>query len=222
MAVSRRRYRRRKSTAKKVGKSVKQYVKRKFDQMVEDKTFPTIALGSTAVSTSAGYVQCNSIRNGTDNGQRIGVRIRMKKIWFSFSFNIDPTVLPAITGGRNVRIMLVYDKQANGAVPTLTELLTNNTAGRTWDSPLEISGQKRYKILFDRNYFISPLGMSANNATSTQVVRRSINLHNKVAVYNSDTFGDIRDINTGSLLMFTAADGDVVMRYQTQLYYEDA
>lgn len=76
----------------------------------------TVAVGALA-ATSITVV--NGIATGTDYNTRIGREILMKSVYLRL------TAYNGTDQDAGIRIMLVYDKQPNGAAPAITDLLVS-------------------------------------------------------------------------------------------------
>lgn len=223
MVGYRNRFRKRNRRPKeKVPKATKKYVKRAFDRQIEDKarnsfTIPGAAVGA-AVPT---YQLLNGMPLGTQIDQRIGERIRMKHIWIDLLLSIDPNTLPLVVQSRQCRVMLIYDKQPNSAVPTTGQLFWNSTGGQMFFSPLNPAGEERFTILFDKHYRLGVEGGATDVAVEFPI-KINRKLRDLKTVYNAATTGTVTDINTGSLYLVLTCDLDVIYEYQALLRFEDA
>lgn len=169
----------------------------------------TVGLSSTAVFTPT-----NIPVQGAAFYNRVGRKINMK----SLKLNLLIVPLRTITVSDFVRIMVLYDRQPNGALPaSLATVLTSyNTAGTTSSTILDSLNQgsrDRFIVLADiRNALPSitvTAGVVTNVGVSDQVdtilnIQRFIPLKGLETVFNQTNGGSIGDIVTGSLLVFTA------------------
>lgn len=113
-----------------------------------------------AVIPTAGLLwgsQC-LLGQGVNKEQRVGDSINVTSI--TFRFVIVPDILLVLN--TNIRCIVFWDRQVNGALPDLTgsvDSLLDDNAG-TIANPLfqyqALSTQARYKILFDKIYQINP------------------------------------------------------------------
>lgn len=102
------------------------------------------------------------------------------------------------------RLMLVFDKQANGAVATLAQIL-NSAVAR---SHLNIDNRDRFRILKDKTF-----QLEGGNGDTTKYwywggrqshaikIFKKLNLE---TTFNSGTAGTIADISTGALYLVSA------------------
>ena len=120
-----------------------------------------------------------------------------------------------------VRLMWVYDKQANATAPTVASILQTAAA----DSPMNLDNRDRYTVLCDKQYAMDQSG--GHQSVQVKMYKR-INLQ---TVFNAGTAGTIGDINTGSLyLLVTQANGNAavtptnvpVINFYSRIRYEDA
>lgn len=99
-----------------------------------------VMCSQTASATDTGS---SGIVQGNGDSQRIGDRIRLKKI--DINFMISPIVAAVGATGTGCRILLVHDKQPNGAYPSATAIM--NSASIL--SNQNLVHKKRFTILKD-------------------------------------------------------------------------
>ena len=137
---------------------------------------------------TTGYVALlNGMIRGDDISQRIGREVTLRSVQFTYQIGVkDGTGID-----QYVRAMLVYDRQANGATPLITDILSDaNTF-----SHRNLENRHRFKILFDR--------MIALNASGEPGSRRVFKFYRRLnhpVTFNGNTGGTIADIQTGALL----------------------
>lgn len=147
---------------------------------------------------------------GSQNYNRIGRKIHMKSLQIHGEIhNTDASSGPVV-----VRLLIVYDKQSNGAAPTLAMIITSQTiAGATSSSVFDmvnLDNRDRFEIIRDKYY---PLGVIDNTATQTYangpgncVVNEFIPLGGRETTYNAGTAGTVGDIQSGALYMFLVSN----------------
>lgn len=160
--------------------------------------------GPTTLSDSGSAILCNGCIQGLDAlNDRIGRKILMKKITVRYTCGVPTASLTTGTGYQNngdtVRVIVVFDKQANGAAMTLGSLM--NISG-TFNAPLgnrSISTIDRFIVLADKMHQLSLSG--PNTCTGELVIPCSLE-----TVFTTTNNGDITDIISGSLytLIFDA------------------
>lgn len=203
-----------------VSTKIKKYVERKIDANTEDK-ITQVRKAVTAVDQTATYELMNGLVQGNSQITRIGNTIKMKYLNIHLSLFILSAGLAAATTGYYLRYMVVYDRQPNGANPSLNQLLYNVAPTETYESLININGRKRYQILTDRVIPIQIHG-GATNVSNMIYVNRRIKLKGKKAVFNAGNTGTITDFVTGSLFLILMCDDFIGYTLQTELRYEDA
>lgn len=176
--------------------------------LVEKKNFDsTVTLTPAGVNLWSQIVPLNIIVQGTSQVTRIGRKIQM--VSFSLKYIFKST---AGTPG-NIRIMVVYDKQTNGALPVVTDILLNNSIV----SHNNLNNSDRFITVCD---VISPLQQNTLQPIFS-TINRKINLDTMF----STTAGVITDITSGGLfVMMIPSDGLITdtVDIQTRLRFTDA
>ena len=91
----------------------------------------TIDSSSTTDIPAAGLVNTiNGVAAGTDYNNRIGRKIMMKSLLLRIV--LSPIATASAPIGDAVRIIVFYDTQTNGVLPTIAQLLQNSQ----YDDPL--------------------------------------------------------------------------------------
>lgn len=150
----------------------------------------------TAASTAftAGTL-LNGIANGSDASSRIGRKCTIKSLLVRWSCELRSTS----TVGGNIRILIVYDKQANATAPVITDILLADA----FNSPNNLSNRDRFVTLCD--YMSESISINGN-ATVANVIYKSLNLEE---MFNAGSAGTIGDITSGSIYMFVAQSGGI-------------
>lgn len=148
-----------------------------------------------ACDTTGSVTLLNGIATGTDYTDRVGRKVVIKSIY------LRGFVLPVDTSTSNnlSRLILVYDKQPNGAAPAVTDILKSSTA----QSQLNINNRDRFMILMDKQY-----AMGAYDATTGYIGSPSVQQVKKYKKCNLETIyggtlSTIASINTGALYLVT-------------------
>lgn len=151
-----------------------------------------------AGSTVAVVSNINPVSQGVSQIQRIGRRIVMKSLYIRFTARLAPTT----SGTAACRVVILYDKQANGTAPATTTVpfLTDQVS-----SPNNLSYSSRFVTIIDE--MVPCLGTAGPQSASFERWR-SINLP---VEFNTNNNGDITDIATGSLLMYVWQDGGLTV-----------
>lgn len=195
-----------------------------------------VPFGASAINTTGAITCINMIRAGSSFFNRVGRKIEMQSV------RLKASIVPLRTSAAPdyARILIVYDRQSNGALPALADILqTTDQAGTnttTSFSGVNLNNRDRFVILRDHHIVLPSLSVAAGVVTNpgfVDQVSRAFNfddyvkLKGLVTQYKADSApAVIGDIATGSLLLVTvgsiaaAAEGfqaDV----ETRLRYRD-
>jgi len=180
--------------------------------MSQELDFLDTTLISGAFGTSAPIVTLlNGMVQGTTDSTRIGRRINDQFLHgrVTFACSTAAVGVTQVPYQGVVSAAVVYDKQANGAAPVWADVFTYNTV---W-SEENISNQERFDVLWREQIDLlcnapSVVMGAANSLDSTmQTIDIGVPLGCGTH-FNSNNFGDVRDIQTGALyLMVIANDG---------------
>ena len=143
-----------------------------------------------AVSTFATGVLLNGCAQGSDATTRIGRKLVMKSLLLRYSWNMASTS----TGGSPVRIIVVYDKQANATAPAITDVLVADS----FIGQNNLNNRDRFVILCDQ--ISAPIGAQSDSSVGG-VIYKKINLE---TMFNAGSAGTIGDITSGSVYLFVA------------------
>ena len=203
--------------------------------------FVDVTLGTTGTATavvtssSAVFGLLNGLKLGTGAYQRIGNKIAMKSLYTSVTFGMssaeNDSTVDLNVNNRPVRFMIVYDKQTNGSLPVIGDLLSafsgvDNNVGRAIDinSPNNLNNRDRFIVLMDKRFVLQSHGTTARH------IKKYKRLNTSVAYKSGATVGDVTDITTGGLYYLAFCDidlgnvtdplsvitmtGDIRLRYQ--------
>jgi len=176
------------------------------DKKYKDSNFqlaPIVAAGAIQLLNGA-------IAQGDGDSDRTGNHLTMTNIsvhgdiWMSAAANL---AVADATFNDDVRVILAYDKQANGAViTTLTDILTTANI----NSFRNMNTLERFVILKDKRIKIGcgATSTGAGNATRFSTGPTTFKFNKKVAlpVDYAGTTGAIADIKTGALYMFLISE----------------
>lgn len=177
------------------------YTKRGRDEL---KTVDTSA-SNLAVSTTPQFVLLNGVATGTDYNTRVGRKTLLKSLYvrINFKFNSNNPV-----AGVACRLMIIQDKQSNGAVPTIANVLQTGN----YIDPINLDNRERFNVLMDKLYTFFPASTSAgpiigggNPITKTVKVYKKLNL----ATIFSGVGATIGSIQTGGIWMLWVTDTGV-------------
>lgn len=167
---------------------------------------PVSALALTSNVFTAGQ-PANLIVTGDTALDRTGRKVLMKSFYLRYSFASS-----AAANATQVRILVVYDKQTNGTLPAITDVVTVNDALALNN----LNNSQRFVTICDH---ISPMTPFVT-ANSNGVIFKKLNLE---AMYSAST-GAITDIATGSIVVFIAPLGLVntsTISYKARIRFAD-
>lgn len=195
-----------------------------------------VPAGTVSLNQTGSVTALNLIRVGSTFCNRIGRKIEMK------SLRIVGAIAPIRTVAAQdyVRIMLVYDRQANGALPALADVIqttdqatTNSTSSF---SGINLNNRDRFVMLRDHHVTLPSATYTAGVITNpgfSDPVSRTFNIDDYIKLgslvtqYKADSApAVIGDIASGSILLVTvgaAVAGQEGFNFQleTRLRYRD-
>ncbi len=157
-----------------------------------------------AVVSTTGTVQPQIfvIGNGDTSNQKDGLKIVIKKVSCRFQFTL-PSSTDKDAAADTLRIMLLKDKQANGALPAVAQILTGTDIFDFREPP----NKRRFTVLFDKTVSINSNGGFGNGTTNTTLFKTmnwewSRRMNFPIYYNNSVSTGAIAQINSNNLVMF--------------------
>ena len=197
-----------------------------------------VPVKNVAINSTGNIDALNLIRTGSTYVTRQGRKVEMKSI--RVVANIVPIAGRTATSDYG-RIVLVYDRQPNGALPAVAEVLqtTDQAANNTTTSfsGINLNNRDRFIILRDEHVYLTPNVITAGGQPSanqfidplskTWRFDWYVKLKNLVTQYKADSApAVIGDIATGSLLLltlgFNAAGSEAYqLSYESRLRFVD-
>lgn len=142
----------------------------------------------------------NGCAQGTNNSERVGRKSTIKSV--SLKYTHVPNA-PA----SQCRILIVYDKQPNGSLPTTTDVIPNNS----FTSHTNLGYSDRFVVIMDEVSDSSQ--SSAINISGSRYVKCNLE-----TLYGGSTNG-IASINSGALFLMAANNADPTIGVVSTLYY---
>lgn len=135
----------------------------------------------------------NGIAQGAAQNEHVGRKALMKKVHLRYTY------YSGSAGGNQsqVRILVVYDKQANGALPSVGDVLASSA---TFNSFNNLANADRFVILMDE--ICDSTQSSALNIAGVRHLK--VNLE---TIFGGTTSG-IASINSGSIFIMAANNSD--------------
>lgn len=149
----------------------------------------------------------NGITQGTDYNQRIGRKVQIKSVFCRWTINVNPAQLAL--QGDVVRLMIIYDAQANGVAPAITDILQI----AEFDSPMNLNNRDRFKVLHDKfhtmwaNTYAAGLGGIQTGTGCPKFSQKFIKC-NMEEIFGG-TGNTIGSIQTGSIFFLTISQNEV-------------
>jgi hypothetical protein len=171
----------------------------------------------TTMTSAVNIIPLNLIRSGNGSWNRIGRILHMRSIRLKFS--VESTFSSGITTTytRQLRYVLVYDKQPNGTLPTKADIFSNKTQdgveNAKWDSLLAYDNMQRFVILKDETIPMTPpvrsfdsTGSYTNTSSIDYYRDVYLKLNHMVNYKAENSPAVIGDISTGGLYLVYMVD----------------
>jgi len=156
-----------------------------------------VTSGPAAFATTGAVLLLNGVATGTDYNTRVGRKILLK----SMNFKLSTYINSACPNGDIIRTMIVYDTQANGAAPTVANILQTVA----WDSPMNLDNRDRFKVLYDKYRSIPAYNYAAGAITTGDFSSPLVKVYKRLSydVNFSGTGATVGSIATGSVYLLT-------------------
>lgn len=191
--------------------------------------------------SATGFVQpLNRITAGSSFFQRIGRRIELQSVQYNLAIIPANGLADGEYPAEMLRMLLVYDRQTNGATPAIADILqSTNSAGTVFtnnESLLNLNNRDRFIIVRDLK-LLSPVftiqagkivftGTADQQNWKTMITDFTRKVNGLITQYKADsTPGAIGDIATGGLFLVTfgaspvaswTVDGSMRLRFRDQ------
>jgi len=171
---------------------------------MEKKVIDINALSLLIENATGQPALLNGCIAGSQNFQRIGRKINLR------SLQIRGVLYPAdlTTNAQLTRMIVVYDKQANGAAPTYANVIqSQNIAGTTSSTATDmvnLDNRDRFEIIRDKTFSFSFTDAASGFSSSpgNYEINEFIRLQDRPTIFNAGTAGTVGDIQSGSLYIF--------------------
>ena len=163
-----------------------------------------------AINTTGTLTAVNLIEAGSGFNNRVGRRVEMK------SLHLTGLIQPTGTGQIATdigRIMVIYDRQPNGALPAISNILRqydqSSTSYTTALSGINPDQRERYLVLMDERVVLPAVNTSGftgavDGVNKTFNINRYIKMANLKTHYSADSApAVIGDIATGAVYILT-------------------
>lgn len=180
------------------------------------------------VNVANGLVQGNATANalqllngcaqGTDANQHIGRQTTMKSLYWMWQVSLAATT----TGSASARLVIVYDKEAEGAPPTVaTGAQTDMFNQDSIEAQMNLNNRDRFIVLVDE--IVECIG----TAGPQSYMRKGYRKISLPVVFNAGAGATVAAINTGSVYAVVWNSGGLAVAaapgtLQTRIRFEDA
>lgn len=174
-----------------------------------------VTTATTSVGTTPVFFLLNGMTSGSGLDQHIGREVTLKSL--EIKYVVGPEA--GVTVDQMVRVLLVYDRQTNGAAPAVTDVLTSQSSV----SPRNLENRHRFKILYDRTLPI--------NTPVEPISKKYRKFYRRLAhpvTFNAGVAGTVADITTGSLYLVAfgtrpiGANTAAYIEFFSRIRYQDA
>lgn len=165
-----------------------------------------------------------TIPEGLGEEQRVGRRITLRKIAMRWDCLLPTTVTAANTADI-LRLMIVHDKQCNGALPANTDVLETND----YQSFNNLSNSMRFRTLYDETFEINcgagsgqgtTAALSYADATIQGTVFRDVNI--PIEYDNSAADGSIGTVRSNNIVVLVGCKtGALTFNSKMRFRYTD-
>lgn len=173
--------------------------------------------------TTGDFTLINGMVQGDTDGTREGQCIYLKSI--GIKMGLWP-LSSATNSVSTVRVMLIYDKQSNGAILPINQVLLDTTAGiRSMISPRHPDFKKRFVVMYDK---IVKLIATANTGATAGAnvanlpvkmfkISKTFKKGFNETQYNGGNAGTVADITRGALYLYVLGDTAVANPWHAQI-----
>jgi len=179
----------------------------------EAKYHDVYAAATAVAAGTATRYDLNIIAQGDNANERVGRKVMIKSIHFrATNWSRDTTADAGVDLMCNYRVVLVLDKQCNGASPAFTDIFDTTTITDQTLSFRRLDNSSRFKILLDRfvqhgphTYQPGDLTIAAGTSRAIyppQTVHYNKDCHVVVEYDNTATTGSVATTRSNNLMLF--------------------
>lgn len=196
-----------------------------------------------ACNSTGSIIALNLIQAGSSFFNRVGRKIEMKSLLLEFTPR--PVAAARSTAADTLRVLVVYDRQTNGALPAISDILQdteqNGTNTTISTSNINLNNRDRFQIIRDARMCLPAITNAATGVptlawpstmqgtSETGALYRSfMKLGELVTQFKADSApAVIGDISTGGLYLITfaaqaaGAEGFTIVDWNARLRYHD-
>jgi len=125
----------------------------------EIKTVDTV-IASSVVTATPQFFLLNGTQQGTGTFNRIGTKVNLRSLQFRGSY--EPQAAQAFCD--SLRILVVWDKNANKTIPTFADIIQSKSQDGTVTSLIDdmrnIDNTERFKMIYDQEFYLPAVAAS--------------------------------------------------------------
>lgn len=166
------------------------------------------------LDTTGGVQLLNGLAQGSDFTNRIGRKLLMKALYIRLQ--IVPAATPT---SQTNRVLIVYDRQTNGADPLITAVLDSANPAAL----MNLNNRERFRVIWDYSF------ATAVNGQTTKLVKKFIRFKRGLDVQYQGTTAAVADVTTGGLFCVTTGNqtavstlANLVTGSQVRIRFEDS
>jgi len=159
-------------------------------------TTTNLTAGAVNWATMGATLLLNGLVPDSTASGRIGRKVTLKSVYIRCSPSMNTTSV----GGSPFRILVVYDKQANAALPAVTDILLTDDH----NSQNNLSNRDRFITVAD---VMSDTVSAGGDYSTTCVIYKKLNLD---VAFNAGTAGTVGDITSGALYVLFSMNGNIL------------
>lgn len=164
-------------------------------------------------TTNGDIIPLNLIQQGTASWNRTGRRIQTLNIRCKGVLSSSHTVLAnGNLQSNNVKLMIVYDKQPSGILPTFDTIFgttnQNGSINTTYFSPVKYTQTNRFKVLKEAIFNFNPTNSAGATANDLVVMNQDFEIFVPITEADQDTLYNgqsspmtIADISSGGFYL---------------------
>jgi len=169
----------------------KRYYKRRYNRGVEYKRNEVTLANTQVPAATPVFTLLNGVKAGTGEDECIGRKFTMKQL------QVRGTLYSSID--QLFRVMIVIDKQTNGAVFPIADLLTNTITNQGYINSLkQVDFARRFWVLYDRTFKVEMQTDPDGDYRTFKINRRM-----SIPVSKKSDAENVTDIMRNSMYMVT-------------------
>lgn len=179
-----------------------QLVQRRIAASEEHKEISLLTVADVTLATTSVVTLRNGCAQGTSAVTRAGRRTTMTSLTYLWQVSFAATTV----GAAPLRLLIVYDRQPNGAAPAALDVVLTDTI----TSPMNLNNSRRFKVLVDE----TTDGISDAGPKSYMVKGYRTFTKKKEGgwpcEFKDTSSGTITDITTGSIYSLVWQGGNLI------------